>query len=126
MVGGVRMKRVKYTNTKIDALNIFRLDIGPIIITDDALLRIEIEKVRNSSKNHKAVCHVKFLDKLFVVEKTSSQIIKDISNLYLYLSLSYVNINLRNSLFYHQPMVKNLSLTLYIWVCALYKYGKEV
>lgn len=126
MVGGVRMKRVKYTNTKIDALNIFRLDIGPIIITDDALLRIEIEKVRNSSKNHKAVCHVKFLDKLFVVEKTSSQIIKDISNLYLYLSLSYVNINLRNSLFYCQPMVKNLCLTLYIWVCALYKYGKEV
>lgn len=120
------MKRVKYTNTEIDALNIFRLDIGPIIITDDSLLRIEIVKVRNLSKHHKAICHVKFLDKLFVVEKTSSQIIKDISNLYLYRSLSYVNINLRNSLFYYEPMVEILRLSFYIWDCALYKYGKEV
>lgn len=126
MVRGVIMKRVKYTNTEIDALNIFRLDIGPIIITDDSLLRIEIVKVRNSSKHHKAICHVKFLDKLFVVEKTSSQIIKDISNLYLYCSLSYVNINLRNSLFYYEPMVEILRLSFYIWDCALYKYGKEV
>lgn len=120
------MKRVKYTNTKIDALNIFRLDIGPIIITDNALLRIEIVKVRNSSKHHRAICHVKFLDRLFVVEKTSSQIIKDISNLYLYYSLSYVNIKLRNSLFYYEPMVPILRLSFYIWDCALYKYGKEV
>lgn len=120
------MKRVKYTNTKIDPLNIFRLDIGPIIITDDKLLRIEIVKVRNSSKHHRPICHVKFLDKLFVVEKTSSQIIKDISNLYLYRSLSYVNIKLRNRLFYYEPMVDILCLSFYIWDCALYKYGKEV
>lgn len=120
------MKRVKYTNTKIDALNIFRLDIGSIIITDDALLRIKIVKVRNSSKHHRPVCHIKILDKLFVVEKTSSQIIKDISNLYLYHSLSFVNIKLRNSLFYYEPMVEILYLRFYICDCALYKYGKEV
>lgn len=120
------MKRVKYTNTKIDPLNIFRLDTGSIIITDDKLLRIEIVKVRNSSKHHRPICYVKFLDKLFVVEKTSSQIIKDISNLYLYRSLSYVNIKLCNRLFYYEPMVDILRLSFYIWDCALYKYGKEV
>lgn len=120
------MKRVKYTNTKIDALNIFRLDSGPIIITDDALLRIEIVKVRNSSKHHRPICHVKILNKLFIVEKTSTQIIKDISNLYLYRALSYVNINLRDRLFYNEPMVEILHLNFYIWDCALYKYGKDM
>nr|DAI74824.1 MAG TPA: hypothetical protein [Caudoviricetes sp.] len=121
------MKRVKYTNTKIDALRVIRTNPDTVIITDDSLLRIKIRKISNKSKNQKPVCYVYYLNNFFYkVEKTSSQILTIISNAYLYWSLHYTNKKLCNKLFTQEPFIENIHLYLYVSDCALYKYYRGV
>lgn len=121
------MKRVKYTNTKIDALRVIRTNPDTVIITDDSLLRIKIRKISNKSKNQKPVCYVYYLNNFFYkVEKTSSQILTIISNAYLYWSLQYTNKKLCNKLFIQEPFIENIHLYLYVSDCALYKYYRGI
>lgn len=120
------MKRVKYTNTKIDALRVIRTNPDTVIITDDSLLRIKIRKISNKSKNQKPVCYVYYLNNFYKVEKTSSQILTIISNAYLYWSLHYTNKKLCNKLFIQEPFIENIHLYLYVSDCALYKYYRGI
>lgn len=128
MVRGVRMKRVKYTNTGVTPLSVIRTsDKGHYIFDDtkNGTLSIYVIRVRNHSKNESAKCKVCFDNKTIIIERSKESILAEISNIYLAYMLLFTD---RKKLFYKlftKVPVQNLMLDGYIGVCIISKLWKD-
>lgn len=128
MVRGVRMKRVKYTNTGVTPLSVIRTsDKGHCIIDDtkNGTLSIYVIRVRNHSKKESAKCKVCFDNKTIIIERSKESILAEISNIYLAYMLLFTD---RKELFYKlftKVPALNLMLDGYIGVCIISKLWKD-
>ena len=128
MVRGVRMKRVKYTNTGVTPLSVVRTsDKGHYIFDDtrNGMLSIYVIRVRNHSKKESAKCKVCFDNKTIIIERSKESILAEISNIYLAYMLLFTD---RKKLFYKlfkKVPVLNLMLNGYIGVCIISKLWKD-
>lgn len=128
MVRGVRMKRVKYTNTGVTPLSVIRTsDKGHYIFDDtkNGTLSIYVIRVRNHSKNESAKCKVCFDNKTIIIERSKESILAEISNIYLAYMLLFTD---RKELFYKlftKVPALNLMLVGYIGECIISKLWKD-
>lgn len=128
MVRGVRMKRVKYTNTGVTPLSVIRTsDKGHYIFDDtkNGTLSIYVIRVRNHSKKESAKCKVCFDNKTIIIERSKESILAEISNIYLAYMLLFTD---RKELFYKlftKVPTLNLMLDGYIGVCIISKLWKD-
>lgn len=128
MVRGVRMKRVKYTNTGVTPLSVIRTsDKGHYIFDDtkNGTLSIYVIRVRNHSKKESAKCKVCFDNKTIIIERSKESILAEISNIYLAYMLLFTD---RKELFYKlftKVPALNLMLDGYIGVCIISKLWKD-
>lgn len=128
MVRGVRMKRVKYTNTGVTPLSVVRIsDKGHYIFDDtrNGMLSIYVIRVRNHSKKESAKCMVCFDNKTIIIERSKESILAEISNIYLAYMLLFTD---RKELFYKlftKVPVQNLMLDGYIGECIISKLWKD-
>lgn len=134
MVRGVRMKRVKYTNTGVTPLSVIRTsDKGHYIFDDtkNGTLSIYVIRVRNHSKNESAKCKLCFDNKTIIIESSKEAILAQISNTYLSDMLLFTN---RKDLFdklfagkdlFDKFMSGSLLLDGYIGKCVLIKLRKD-
>lgn len=128
MVRGVRMKRVKYTNTGVTPLSVIRIsDKGHYIFDDtkNGTLSIYVIRVRNHSKKESAKCKVCFDNKTIIIERSKESILAEISNIYLAYMLLFTD---RKELFYKlftKVPALNLMLDAYIGVCIISKLWKD-
>lgn len=128
MVRGVRMKRVKYTNTGVTPLSVIRTsDKGHYIFDDtkNGTLSIYVIRVRNHSKKESAKCKVCFDNKTIIIERSKESILAEISNIYLAYMLLFTD---RKKLFYKlftKVPALNLMLDGYIGVCIISKLWKD-
>lgn len=128
MVRGVRMKRVKYTNTGVTPLSVIRTsDKGHYIFDDtkNGTLSIYVIRVRNHSKNESAKCKVCFDNKTIIIERSKESILAEISNIYLAYMLLFTD---RKELFYKlftKVPALNLMLDGYIGECIISKLWKD-
>lgn len=128
MVRGVRMKRVKYTNTGVTPLSVIRTsDKGHYIFDDtkNGTLSIYIIRVRNHSKKESAKCKVCFDNKTIIIERSKESILAEISNIYLAYMLLFTD---RKELFYKlftKVPALNLMLDGYIGECIISKLWKD-
>ena len=133
MVRGVRMKRVKYTNTGVTPLSVIRTsDKGHYIFDDtkNGTLSIYVIRVRNHSKNESAKCKVWFDNKTIIIESSKEAILAQISNTYLSDMLLFTNRkDLFDKLFAGKSTKKFMSGSLlldgYIGKCVLIKLRKD-
>lgn len=132
MVRGVRMKRVKYTNTGVTPLSVIRIsDKGHYIFDDtkNGILSIYVIRVRNHSKNESAKCKLCFDNKTIIIESSKEAILAQISNAYLSEMLLFTNRkDLFNKLFAGKSTKKSMSGSLlhcYIVKCVLIKLIKD-
>ena len=134
MVRGVRMKRVKYTNTGVTPLSVIRIsDKGHYIFDDtkNGTLSIYVIRVRNHSKNESAKCKVCFDNKAIIIESSKEAILAQISNAYLSDMLLFTNRkDLFDKLFAGKSTKKSMSGSLlllhcYIGKCVLIKLIKD-
>lgn len=128
MVGGVKLKRVKYTNTGITPLSVIRTSDKGHYVFDDTLngiLSIYVFRVRNHSKNDSAKCKVYFGNEMMIINGTKESILCEISNNYLAYMLTFTDhIDLYKKLFKKSPLV-NILLDNYVYECVLYKLKKD-
>lgn len=128
MVRGVRMKRVKYTNTGVTPLSVVRTsDKGHYIFdnTRNGMLSIYVIRVRNHSNKESAKCKVCFGNKTIIIEGNKESILAEISNKYLaYMLLFTDRKELFSKLFTKVP-VKNYILDGYIGTCVISKIWKD-
>lgn len=128
MVRGVRMKRVKYTNTGVTPLSVIRTsDKGHYVFDDtqNGILSIYVVRVRNHSKNESAKCKVCFGNKTIIIERSKESILAEISNKYLAYMLLFTD---RKELFYKlftKVPIQNLMLDGYIGACVISKIWKD-
>lgn len=128
MVRGVRMKRVKYTNTGVTPLSVIRTsDKGHYIFDDtkNGTLSIYVIRVRNHSKKESAKCKVCFDNKTIIIERSKESILAEISNIYLAYMLLFTD---RKELFYKlftKVPALNLMLDGYIGECIISKLWKD-
>lgn len=128
MVRGVRMKRVKYTNTGVTPLSVIRTsDKGHYIFDDtkNGTLSIYVIRVRNHSKKESAKCKVCFDNKTIIIERSKESILAEISNIYLAYMLLFTD---RKELFYKlftKVPTLNLMLYGYIGECIISKLWKD-
>lgn len=128
MVRGVRMKRVKYTNTGVTPLSVIRTSVKGHYVFDDTqngILSIYVVRVRNHSKNESAKCKVCFGNKTIIIERSKESILAEISNKYLAYMLLFTD---RKELFYKlftKVPVQNPMLDGYIWACVISKIWKD-
>lgn len=128
MVRGVRMKRVKYTNTGVTPLSVIRTsDKGHYIFDDtkNGTLSIYVIRVRNHSKNESAKCKVCYDNKTIIIERSKENILAEISNIYLAYMLLFTD---RKELFYKlftKVPALNLMLDGYIGKCIISKLWKD-
>lgn len=128
MVRGVRMKRVKYTNTGVTPLSVIRTsDKGHYIFDDtkNGTLSIYVIRLRNHSKKESAKCKVCFDNKTIIIERSKESILAEISNIYLAYMLLFTD---RKELFYKlftKVPALNLMLDGYIGVCIISKLWKD-
>ena len=128
MAGGVKLKRVKYTNTGITPLSVIRSsDKGHYIFDDskNGILGIYVIRVRNHSKNESAKCKVKFDGKTFVLNGSKESILCEISNVYLAYMLLFANRRELYDKFFTKFPFNNRLLDGYIWKCVLIKLRKD-
>lgn len=122
------MKRVKYTNTGVTPLSVFRTsDKGHYIFdnTKNGTLSIFVIRVRNHSKKESAKCKVCFDNKTIIIERSKESILAEISNIYLAYMLLFTD---RKELFYKlftKVPVQNLKLDGYIGICVISKLRKD-
>lgn len=128
MVRGVRMKRVKYTNTGVTPLSVIRTsDKGHYIFDDtkNGTLSIYVIRVRNHSKKESAKCKVCFDNKTIIIERSKESILAEISNIYLAYMLLFTD---RKELFYKlftKVPALNLMMDGYIGECIISKLWKD-
>ena len=128
MVRGVRMKRVKYTNTGVTPLSVIRTSDKDHYVFDDTqngILSIYVVRVRNHSKNESAKCKVCFGNKTIIIERSKESILAEISNKYLAYMLLFTD---RKELFYKlftKVPVQNRMLDDYIGACVISKIWKD-
>lgn len=128
MVGGVKLKRIKYTNTGVTPLSVIRTsDKGHYIFDDtkNGTLSIYVIRIRNHSKNESAKCKLCFDNKTIIIERSKESILAEISNIYLAYMLLFAD---RKNLFYKlfsKVPVQNLMLDDYIGVCVIKKLRNE-
>lgn len=128
MVRGVRMKRIKYTNTGVTPLSVVRTsDKGHCIFDDtrNGMVSIYVIRVRNHSKKESAKCKVCFDNKTIIIERNKESILAEISNIYLAYMLLFTD---RKELFYKlftKVPALNLVLDGYIGVCIISKLWKD-
>lgn len=134
MVGGVTLKRVKYTNTGVTPLSVIRIsDKGHYIFDDtkNGILSIYVIRVRNHSKNESAKCKLCFDNKTIIIESSKEAILAQISNAYLSNMLLFTNRkDLFDKLFAGKSTKKSMSGSLlllhcYIGKCVLIKLIKD-
>lgn len=133
MVRGVRMKRVKYTNTGVTPLSVIRTsDKGHYIFddTENGVLSIYVIRLRNHSKNETAKCKVCFDNKTIIIERSKEAILAHISNIYLSDMLLFTNRkDLFDKLFAGKSTKQFMSgfflLEGYIGKCVLIKLRKD-
>lgn len=133
MVRGVRMKRVKYTNTGVTPLSVIRTsDKGHYIFDDtkNGTLSIYVIRLRNHSKNETAKCKVCFDNKTIIIERSKEAILAHISNIYLSDMLLFTNRkDLFDKLFAGKSTKQFMSgfflLEGYIGKCVLIKLRKD-
>lgn len=132
MVRGVRMKRVKYTNTGVTPLSVIRTsDKGHYIFDDtkNGTLSIYVIRVRNHSKNESAKCKLCFDNKTIIIESSKEAILTQISNIYLSDMLLFTKRkDLFDKLFAGESTKKSMSGSLlhcYIGKCVLIKLIKD-
>ena len=128
MVGGVKLKRVKYTNTGVTPLSVARTSDKEHYVFDstkNGILSIYVIRVRNHSKNDSAKCKVYFGNEMMIINGTKESILCEISNNYLAYMLTFTDhIDLYKKLFKKSPLV-NISLDNYVYACVLYKLKKD-